>query len=141
MQDKRVEEVGSLISQYGWKYSFHEPCTFETGWQTKSKKFRLLITGNDSFTCFSVCLLKLYDPLMSKQDLLLKVLNDFNDRSYFVKAYYNSQMEFLLCADIFNQNKIKYNDFRLTLSLLTYYSHHLFREISKNIKPNKINFS
>lgn len=139
MKEEKVEELGSLISQYGWSYSFNQPCTFETGWQTKSKKFKLLITGNDSFICFSVCIFKLYKPLFDKQDEILNILNNFNNRTYFVKTYYTSEREFLLCADVFNQNKIKYNDFRLTLSILTYYSHHLYREISKIINLSKMN--
>ena len=131
MNQDKILELSGLIREYGWTYSFHEPGTFETGWQTKAKKFRLLITGNDSFTSFSVCISKLVNFFPEQEVIITRLLNNFNNRSYFVKTYLNTEQEILMSADIFCQNKILYNDFRLALSVLTYYSHHLYRELSK----------
>ena len=63
MQEQRIEELGNLITQYGWSYKYYEPCTFETGWQIRNKRFPLLITGNESLFAFQLTLLVCTDYL------------------------------------------------------------------------------
>lgn len=138
MNKEKTEEVKKHLIKYGWKYNFSEPNNFETGWSTKKEKFRMLISTNNSFTSFTVYISSLHKESHELEYELLRKLNDFNDRIYFAKTCLTSNKEIILCCDLFNRNKINYSNFKLTLSLITYYTHYFYKEINTIVaSPNK----
>lgn len=130
MNKERSEEIKKHLAKYGWKYNFSEPNNFETGWATKKARFRMMITTNNSFASFTVYIASLHDNSKKLEQDVLKKLNDFNDRIYFAKACLTEHKEIIICCDLFNQKRINYNNFKLTLSLLTYYTHYFYSEIT-----------
>lgn len=137
MNKEKTEEIKKHLLKYGWKYNFSKPSKFETGWSTKKERFRMLITTNSSFASFTVYIASL-DEKSEKLELeILKRLNNFNDRIYFAKACLTEKKEIILCCDLFNQRKVNYNNFKLTLSLLTYYTHYFYKEINLILSDSK----
>ena len=137
MKKEKAEEIKNHLAKYGWKYSFSEPSNFETGWSTKKEKFRMLITTNNSFASFTVYIASLHDESKETEADVLKKLNNFNDRIYFAKACLTEHKEIILCCDLFNQRKINYTNFKLTLSLLTYYTHYFYKEVIEILTKTK----
>ena len=137
MNKENTEDIKKHLLKYGWKYNFSEPSSFETGWSTKKARFRMLISSNSSFASFTVYIASLHDDSQELELDVLKKLNDFNDKIYFAKVCLTEHKEIILCCDLFNQKKINYNNFKLTLSLLTYYTHYFYSEITKILNKSK----
>ena len=137
MNKEKAEEIKKHLSKYGWKFNFSEPNNFETGWSTQKERFKMVISTSNSFASFTVSIASLHNISKTLELDILKKLNDFNDRIYFVKACLTNNKEIILCCDLFNQRKINYNNFKLTLSLLTYYTHYFYKEIAELLIKNK----
>lgn len=137
MNKEKAEEIKKHLLKYGWKYNFSEPNNFETGWSTQKARFRMLITTNNSFASFTVYIASVQDGTKKVEQDILKKLNNFNDRIYFAKVSLTEHKEIIIGCDLFNQRKINYAHFKLTLSLLTYYTHYFYSEISTVLSKSR----